>query len=168
MSSGFVSAGEVSVGEKKDKEIFDNRPLFERLKEAKNKVRDEQDEANKLANSLCTITDEDNEYYEELDRKVYLNNKQKKADEKDLLNKIKIMEAKSQIESEILTNIEDIDDEDGMPKISKITSTKKKSSSQAKLIENILKRKKIEESPIEFKKIKSKIVEYGSSSEDES
>uniref|UniRef100_A0A0K0F5C8 Nefa_Nip30_N domain-containing protein n=1 Tax=Strongyloides venezuelensis TaxID=75913 RepID=A0A0K0F5C8_STRVS len=166
MSSGFVTAGKASENDGPEKELIDRRPLYERLREAKEKAQQEKEDAEKLANTLSVVTEDDNEFYEELNKKVYLLNKQKQADEKDIINKIKIKEAKEQIDNINIDLPDDIDDEKEIPGSKKVPSSAK-ISSQAQLLGNILKRKSKDDSSIEKKKVDLKIVDYGSSSSDE-
>lgn len=118
------------------------------------------------ASTLSVVTEDDSEFYEELNKKVYLLNKQKQADEKDIINKIKIKEAKEQIDNINIDLPDDIDDEKEIPESKKVPSSAKVSS-QAQLLGNILKRKSKDDSSIEKKKVDLKIVDYGSSSSDD-
>ncbi|CEF65795.1 mRNA cap guanine-N7 methyltransferase [Strongyloides ratti] len=162
MSSGFVKAGKTLENDNSDKEVVDSRPLFERLREAKEKAQEEKDKTDKLVNSLSVVTEEDDEFYDELNRKTYLLKKQKKDAEKDIINKIKIKEAKEQVGGINIDIPDDIDEEDEISEGKKVL-TSMKMSSQAQLLGNILKRKSKDDSPIERKKVDSKIVDYESS-----
>uniref|UniRef100_A0A0N5CEW8 Nefa_Nip30_N domain-containing protein n=1 Tax=Strongyloides papillosus TaxID=174720 RepID=A0A0N5CEW8_STREA len=166
MSSGFVTAGKASENDSSEKELIDRRPLYERLREAKEKAQQEKEDAEKLANTLSVVTEDDSEFYEELNKKVYLLNKQKQADEKDIINKIKIKEAKEQIDNINIDLPDDIDDEREIAESKKAPSSAKVSS-QAQLLGNILKRKSKDDSSVEKKKVDLKIVDYGSSSSDD-
>uniref|UniRef100_A0AAF5DFF7 mRNA cap guanine-N(7) methyltransferase n=2 Tax=Strongyloides stercoralis TaxID=6248 RepID=A0AAF5DFF7_STRER len=165
MSSGFVPAGKTVEDDNIDKEIIDRRPLYERLREAKEKAQQEKDEAGKLVNTISAVTEEDNDFFDELSKKTYLLNKQKKADEKEIINKIKIKEAKEQVTNININIPDDIDEEDETP-VDKKAFTSTKVSAQAQLLGNILKRKSKDDSLIEKKKVDLKIVNYESSSDD--
>uniref|UniRef100_A0AAF5D6U4 mRNA cap guanine-N7 methyltransferase n=1 Tax=Strongyloides stercoralis TaxID=6248 RepID=A0AAF5D6U4_STRER len=166
MSSGFVPAGKTVEDDNIDKEIIDRRPLYERLREAKEKAQQEKDEAGKLVNTISAVTEEDNDFFDELSKKTYLLNKQKKADEKEIINKIKIKEAKEQVTNININIPDDIDEEDETP-VDKKAFTSTKVSAQAQLLGNILKRKSKDDSLIEKKKVDLKIVNYESSSDDD-
>lgn len=101
-----------------------------------------------------------------MSKKTYLLNKQKKADEKDIIDKIKIKEAKEQIDNVNIDIPDDIDDEKETPGSKKISSSSKVSS-QAQLLGSILKRKLKDDSSVDKKKVDLKIVDYGSSSDDD-
>uniref|UniRef100_A0AC35U1R1 Nefa_Nip30_N domain-containing protein n=1 Tax=Rhabditophanes sp. KR3021 TaxID=114890 RepID=A0AC35U1R1_9BILA len=132
MSTKFVS--EKDGSESVVTEPVDNRPLYERLREIREKAQAEKEEANKLGKSH--VTNEDSEFLDELNEKQKLEDMQKKKDEKDLLKKMKLYEATSESTSVMITLKSD--DEEEKPKEKVVV---KKVSKQAALLRSVIKRK---------------------------